>query len=241
MGKSLVIVESPAKAKTINRYLGDDFIVKSSVGHIRDLPTGANRTPSDPKERAKQAALTRKMSPEQKVIHREKKAKSQLVNSMGIDPENNWKAEYATLPGKEKVVAELKKLAKNADTVYLATDMDREGEAIAWHLTQVIGGDDSRYKRVVFNEITKKAIRSAFEAPGKLNTHRVDAQQARRFLDRVVGFMVSPLLWEKVGRGLSAGRVQSVALKMIVERERQIRAFIPEEYWTVQALSLIHI
>ena len=235
MGKSLVIVESPAKAKTINRYLGDDFIVKSSVGHIRDLPTGANRTPSDPKERAKQAALTRKMSPEQKVIHREKKAKSQLVNSMGIDPENNWKAEYATLPGKEKVVAELKKLAKNADTVYLATDMDREGEAIAWHLTQVIGGDDSRYKRVVFNEITKKAIRSAFEAPGKLNTHRVDAQQARRFLDRVVGFMVSPLLWEKVGRGLSAGRVQSVALKMIVERERQIRAFIPEEYWTVQA------
>ena len=112
MGKSLVIVESPAKAKTINRYLGDDFIVKSSVGHIRDLPTGANRTPSDPKERARQAALTRKMSPEQKIIHREKKAKSQLINSMGIDPENNWKAEYATLPGKEKVVSELKKLAK---------------------------------------------------------------------------------------------------------------------------------
>jgi len=111
MGKSLVIVESPAKAKTINRYLGDDFIVKSSVGHIRDLPTGANRIPSDPKERAKQAALTRKMSPEQKIIHREKKAKSQLVNSMGIDPENNWKAEYATLPGKEKVVAELKKIS----------------------------------------------------------------------------------------------------------------------------------
>ena len=235
MGKSLVIVESPAKAKTINRYLGDDFIVKSSVGHIRDLPTGANRTPSDPKERAKQAALTRKMSPEQKVIHREKKAKSQLINSMGIDPENNWKAEYATLPGKEKVVSELKKLAKNADTVYLATDMDREGEAIAWHLTQVIGGDDSRYKRVVFNEITKKAIRTAFEDPGELNSDRVDAQQARRFLDRVVGFMVSPLLWEKVGRGLSAGRVQSVALKMIVEREREIRAFVPEEYWTVQA------
>jgi DNA topoisomerase-1 len=235
MGKSLVIVESPAKAKTINRYLGDDYVVKSSVGHIRDLPTGANRTPSDPKERARQAALTRKMSPQQKVIHREKKAKSQLINSMGIDPENNWTAEYATLPGKEKVVAELKKLAKNADTVYLATDMDREGEAIAWHLTQVIGGDDSRYKRVVFNEITKKAIRTAFDAPGELNTNRVDAQQARRFLDRVVGFMVSPLLWEKVGRGLSAGRVQSVALKMIVEREREIRAFIPEEYWTIQA------
>ena len=235
MGKSLVIVESPAKAKTINRYLGDEYVVKSSVGHIRDLPTGANRTTTDPKERARLAALTRKMSPEEKAIHKEKKAKAQLINSMGIDPENDWKAEYATLPGKEKVVAELKKLAKNADTVYLATDMDREGEAIAWHLTKVIGGDDSRYKRVVFNEITKKAIRTAFEDPGTLNTDRVDAQQARRFLDRVVGFMVSPLLWEKVGRGLSAGRVQSVALRLIVEREREIRAFIPEEYWTVQA------
>ena len=235
MGKSLVIVESPAKAKTINRYLGDDYIVKSSVGHIRDLPTGGNRVPTDPKERARQAAITRKLSPEDKIIHRAAKAKSQLINSMGIDPENDWKAEYATLPGKEKVVAELKKLAKNADTVYLATDLDREGEAIAWHLTQVIGGDDSRYKRVVFNEITKKAIRAAFEEPGVVDTNRVDAQQARRFLDRVVGFMVSPLLWERVGRGLSAGRVQSVALKMIVEREREIRAFLPEEYWTVHA------
>jgi DNA topoisomerase-1 len=235
MGKSLVIVESPAKARTINRYLGDDFIVKSSVGHIRDLPTGSNRTPSDPKERAKQAAITRKMSPEEKVLHKERKAKAQLVKSMGIDPDNNWAAEYAILPGSQSVVSELKKLAKNADTVYLATDMDREGEAIAWHLTKVIGGEDSRYKRVVFNEITKKAIRHAFEDPGTLDQDRVDAQQARRFLDRVVGFMVSPLLWEKVGRGLSAGRVQSVALKMIVEREREIRAFIPEEYWTVQA------
>ena len=155
---------------------------------------------------------------------------------MGIDPENNWKAEYATLPGKEKVVAELKKLAKNADTVYLATDMDREGEAIAWHLTQVIGGDDSRYKRVVFNEITKKAIRSAFEAPGTLNTHRVDAQQARRFLDRVVGFMVSPLLvGERSAEDCPRAESSRWRLKMIVERERQIRAFIPEEYWTVQA------
>ena len=235
MGKSLVIVESPAKAKTINRYLGDDFVVKSSVGHVRDLPTGANRTTTDPKERARQAAITRKMSAEEKVVHKQKKARTQLVKSMGIDPENDWQAEYAVLPGKEKVVAELKKLAKNADTVYLATDMDREGEAIAWHLTKVIGGEDSRYKRVVFNEITKKAIRKAFEDPGELDTNRVDAQQARRFLDRVVGFMVSPLLWAKVGRGLSAGRVQSVAVKLIVEREREIRAFIPEEYWTVQA------
>lgn len=235
MGKSLVIVESPAKAKTINRYLGDNYIVKSSVGHIRDLPTGSSRAPTDPKQRAKQAALTRKMSPEEKAEYREKKAKTQLIKSMGIDPENGWKAEYAVLPGKEKVVSELKKLAVNADHIYLATDMDREGEAIAWHLTQVIGGDDSRYRRVVFNEITKKAIRSAFDEPGTVDSHRVDAQQARRFLDRVVGFMVSPLLWEKVGRGLSAGRVQSVALRMIVEREREIRAFIPEEYWTVQA------
>ena len=151
MGKSLVIVESPAKAKTINRYLGNDFVVKSSVGHIRDLPTGSSRPPSDPKERAKQAALTRKMSPEDKVLHRERKAKTQLIKSMGINPDDDWAAEYATLPGKEKVVSELKKLAKKADTIYLATDMDREGEAIAWHLTQVIGGDDSRYKRVVFN------------------------------------------------------------------------------------------
>lgn len=235
MGKSLVIVESPAKAKTINRYLGNDFVVKSSVGHIRDLPTGSNRTPADPKERARQAALTRKMSAEEKAIHREKKARTQLIKSMGIDPDNDWKAEYGILPGKEKVVTELKKLAKNADTIYLATDLDREGEAIAWHLTEAIGGDSDRYKRVVFNEITKKAIREAFDEPGKLNTNRVDAQQARRFLDRVVGFMVSPLLWEKVGRGLSAGRVQSVALKMIVEREREIRAFVPEEYWTVHA------
>ena len=238
MGKSLVIVESPAKAKTINRYLGDDFVVKSSVGHIRDLPTGANRTPSDPKDRAKQAAITRKMTPEEKVIHREKKAKAQLISSMGIDPENNWSAQYATLPGKEKVVAELKKLAKNADSIYLATDMDREGEAIAWHLTQVIGGDSSRYKRVVFNEITKKAIRGAFEAPGELNTHRVDAQQARRFLDRVVGFELSPLLWEKIARNLSAGRVQSVALRLLVEREHLIQAFIPEEFWEVSMLLL---
>ena len=235
MGRSLVIVESPAKAKTINRYLGNDFVVKSSVGHIRDLPTGGSKTPVDAKERAKQAALTRKMSAEEKARHKDAKARAQLVKSMGVDPEHGWKANYQILPGKEKVVSELKKLAQSADTIYLATDLDREGEAIAWHLTQAIGGDSARYKRVVFNEITKKAIKQAFEEPGELNNNRVDAQQARRFLDRVVGYMVSPLLWEKVGRGLSAGRVQSVALKMIVEREREIRAFIPEEYWTVHS------
>ena len=235
MGKSLVIVESPAKAKTINKYLGKDYIVKSSVGHIRDLPTGASRKPVDPKKRAKAAAETRKLSPEQKAKHKAKKAKQQLISRMGIDPEHGWKARYEILPGKEKVVAELKKLAKSADQIYLATDLDREGEAIAWHLMEAIGGDRDRYKRVVFNEITKSAIREAFEHPGDLDDNRVNAQQARRFLDRVVGFMVSPLLWAKVARGLSAGRVQSVAVKLLVEREREIRAFQPEEYWTLHA------
>ena len=234
MGKSLVIVESPAKAKTINRYLGDDFIVKSSVGHIRDLPVSGT-SKSDPKARAAEAAKTRKMSPEKKAAYKKEKARKQLVARMGIDPDNDWKANYQILPGKEKVVSELKKLAKNADEIYLATDLDREGEAIAWHLREAIGGDESRYRRVVFNEITKKAIQEAFEEPGDINMDHVSAQQARRFLDRVVGFKLSPLLWAKVARGLSAGRVQSVAVKLIVEREREIRAFIPEEYWEVYA------
>ncbi|CAM3958631.1 type I DNA topoisomerase [Vreelandella rituensis] len=234
MGKSLVIVESPAKAKTINKYLGNDFIVKSSVGHIRDLPTsGSGKAASDPKERARQAALTRKMSAEDKAEYKKHKAHDQLIRRMGIDPDNGWEAHYEILPGKEKVVAELQKLAAKADAVYLATDLDREGEAIAWHLRETIGGDDARYKRVVFNEITKNAIQEAFEAPGSLNIPRVEAQQARRFLDRVVGFMLSPLLWAKIARGLSAGRVQSVAVRLIVEREREIRAFIPEEFWDV--------
>ena len=234
MAKSLVIVESPAKAKTINKYLGNDFVVKSSVGHIRDLPAGTTST-STPQERAKQAALTRKMSPEEKAVYKRTKARKQLINRMGVDPEQNWAAHYEVLPGKEKVVDELKRLAKNADTIYLATDLDREGEAIAWHLREAIGGDDSRYKRVVFNEITKNAIKSAFETPSDLDMNRVNAQQARRFLDRVVGFMVSPLLWAKVARGLSAGRVQSVAVRLIVEREKEIRAFIPEEFWELDA------
>jgi DNA topoisomerase-1 len=236
MGKSLVIVESPAKAKTINKFLGDDYIVKSSVGHIRDLPTsGGDKKPIDTKERAKQSAITRKLSPEAKVIHRRKKSKEQLIKRMGIDPDNNWAARYEILPGKEKVVDELVRLAKDADLIYLATDMDREGEAIAWHLQEAIGGDATRYRRVVFNEITNTAIQQAFEKPGPVDMDRVQAQQARRFLDRVVGYMVSPLLWAKVARGLSAGRVQSVALRLVVEREREIRAFIPEEYWDIFA------
>ena len=235
MGKTLVIVESPAKAKTINKYLGNQYVVKSSVGHIRDLPTSGSAQKSDPKERAKQAALTRKLSPEQKVEHKKRKQREQLVARMGIDPNKDWAAHYEILPGKEKVVDELRKLAKSADQIYLATDLDREGEAIAWHLREAIGGDDSRYRRVVFNEITKKAINEAFEKPSDLDLNRVNAQQARRFLDRVVGYMVSPLLWEKVARGLSAGRVQSVAVRLVVEREREIRAFIPDEYWELHA------
>ena len=236
MGKSLVIVESPAKAKTINKYLGKDYIVKSSVGHIRDLPTsGGDKKPVDTKERARQAAITRKLSPEDKIIHRQKKSKEQLIRRMGINPDKDWEARYEILPGKEKVVNELVKLAKEADVIYLATDMDREGEAIAWHLQEAIGGDPTRYRRVVFNEITKTAIQAAFESPGPVDMNRVQAQQARRFLDRVVGYMVSPLLWAKIARGLSAGRVQSVALRLVVEREREIRAFIPEEYWDLFA------
>ena len=230
MAKSLVIVESPAKAKTINKYLGNDFVVKSSVGHVRDLPTKAvEKVPSKP------AAEIRKMEPEEKERYQKQRDYKRLIARMGIDPEHNWEAHYEVLPGKEKVVKELQQLAKKSDAIILATDLDREGEAIAWHLKELIGGDDQRYKRVVFNEITKSAIQEAFKHPAELNTARVNAQQTRRFLDRVVGFMVSPLLWKKIARGLSAGRVQSVAVRLVVEREREIKAFVPEEYWDVFA------
>ncbi|WP_267410486.1 type I DNA topoisomerase [Pantoea sp. GM_Pan_4] len=224
MGKALVIVESPAKAKTINKYLGNDYVVKSSVGHIRDLPTSGST--------ARKSADGEKAKTGKKVKKDEKAA---LVNRMGVDPWHGWEADYQILPGKEKVVSELKNLAADADHIYLATDLDREGEAIAWHLREVIGGDDKRFSRVVFNEITKNAIRQAFEKPGELNIERVNAQQARRFMDRVVGYMVSPLLWKKIARGLSAGRVQSVAVRLVVEREREIKAFVPEEYWEIDA------
>ena len=229
MARSLVIVESPAKAKTINRYLGKEYVVKSSVGHIRDLPTGSK--PVDPKARAKEAAKTKALTPAKREAYKKKRAREQLVRRMGVNPDKNWEASYEILPGKEKVVTELSKLAEKCDAIYLATDLDREGEAIAWHLQETIGGEPDRYRRVVFNEITRKAIQEAFEAPGELDMDQVHAQQARRFLDRVVGFELSPLLWAKVARGLSAGRVQSVAVRLIVEREREIRAFIPEEYW----------
>ncbi|MBO1519074.1 type I DNA topoisomerase [Oceanisphaera pacifica] len=232
MSKSLVIVESPAKAKTINKYLGKDYIVKSSVGHVRDLPTAGS---SVVKKAPAKKTDTKSLSPEQKAKLKREKDQKALIARMGIDPNKGWKANYQVLPGKEKVVTELQALAEKADIVYLATDLDREGEAIAWHLKELIGGDDARFKRVVFNEITKSAIQDAFSEPSELNQNRVNAQQARRFLDRVVGYMVSPLLWKKVARGLSAGRVQSVAVRLLVEKEREIKAFVPEEFWDIQA------
>ncbi len=203
MARSLVIVESPAKARTINRYLGRDYIVKSSIGHIRDLPTGGKA--SDPKARAKEAAKTRKLTPKAKETYRKKRSRDQLVRRMGVDPDRGWKATYEILPGKEKVVDELRKLAEKSDQIYLATDLDREGEAIAWHLKETIGGDPQRYRRVVFNEITRKAIQDAFAKPTSIDISRVSAQQARRFLDRVVGFELSPLLMGQGGARIVGG------------------------------------
>jgi len=194
--KSLVIVESPAKAKTINRYLGPDFDVKASMGHIRDLPS----------------------------------------KGINVDIENDFEPTYDIMPGKKRVVTALKAAAKNCDTLYLATDLDREGEAIAWHLGEILGVPKERTYRVIFNAITKSAIKQAFDAPGRLDTDKVMAQQARRILDRIVGYQISPLLWKKVTRGLSAGRVQSVAVKMIVTKEHEIRAFKPDEYWLIPAV-----
>lgn len=214
--KYLVIVESPAKARTINRYLGKQYIVKSSVGHVRDLPTSG-------RGRKKKKATAYK-------------GKDPLIARLAIDPNNGWRAYYETLPGKEKVLRELKNLAKSSIEVYLATDLDREGEAIAWHLREAIGGNPASYRRVTFSEITKKAIEDAFANPQQINMERVNAQQARRFLDRVVGYMVSPLLWKKVARGLSAGRVQSVAVKLVALREKEINAFKVEEFWDVHCL-----
>src|SRR5262245_20573919 len=178
--KSLVIVESPAKARTINKYLGSDYVVRASMGHIRDLPKG----------------------------------------KFGIDPKT-FEPEYIAIRGKGKVLSELKKLAKAADAVYLAPDMDREGEAIAWHLAETLEVPSDRIYRVVFNEITKNAILAAFDHPGRLDMSKVDAQQARRVLDRIMGYKLSPLLWKKIAKGLSAGRVQSVAVRLIVEREQE--------------------
>jgi DNA topoisomerase-1 len=194
-GKTLVIVESPAKAKTINKYLGDDYIVRASMGHVRDLPS----------------------------------------KGMGVDLKT-FTPEYEILQTRGKVIAELKKLAKESKDIFLATDLDREGEAIAWHLKEALGIPDERVKRVIFNAITKSEIQKAFAKPQKIDIDRVNAQQARRILDRIVGYEISPLLWRKVAKGLSAGRVQSVTVRLIVEREREIEAFTPSEYWTIGSI-----
>ncbi len=198
--KSLVVVESPAKAKTINKYLGSGFEVKASFGHIRDLPE----------------------------------------RDLAVDIENSFEPTYVISPGRQKTVAALKAAAKKCDALYLATDLDREGEAIAWHLAEILKMPAESTWRVVFNSITKKAIQDAFAQPGRLDMNRVMAQQARRVLDRIVGYQISPLLWKKVARGLSAGRVQSVAVRMIVAKEREIRAFVPQEYWLIPAVFSIH-
>jgi DNA topoisomerase I len=200
MAKSLVIVESPTKAKTINKYLGSDFIVKASLGHIKDLPK----------------------------------------KNLNVDVENGFEPHYEVIEGKKKLIAELKAAAKKADNIYLAADPDREGEAICYHLQQELEPAKSTKKgpqvfRLMFNEITKNAVQKALENPLQVNINLVEAQQARRILDRLVGYKISPLLWDKVRRGLSAGRVQTVAVRVIVEREREIRAFIKEEYWTLDA------
>jgi DNA topoisomerase I len=193
--RSLVIVESPTKVKTIQKYLDSSFVVKASMGHVRDLP------------------------------------KSQL----GVDPKKGFKPKYVVSPGKKKILDELKKAATKVDTLYVATDPDREGEAIGWHLAQELDVDKKNVYRITFNEITERAVRGAFAKPGKIDLKKVDAQQARRVLDRLVGYKLSPLLWEKVQRGLSAGRVQSVAVRVIVDRESAIQAFVPVEYWSLHA------
>ncbi|HEV7800083.1 MAG TPA: DNA topoisomerase, partial [Burkholderiales bacterium] len=194
---SLVIVESPAKAKTIGKYLGRAYKVRATIGHVRDLP--------------------------------EKK--------MGIDIENGFQPEYVTIPGKEKTVAELKLAARDSREIFLATDPDREGEAIAWHVAQQIKSrNGAPMRRVLFHEITREAVQLAIANAGEIDERKVDAQQARRVLDRLVGYKASPVLWKTVKKGISAGRVQTVALRLLVEREREIRAFKPVEYWTVEAL-----
>ena len=195
MPKALVIVESPAKAKTINKYLGKDYVVKASLGHIKDLPK----------------------------------------RDLAVDVDHGFEPRYEVIEGKKKLIADLKQTARKVQEVYLAADPDREGEAICYHLQEELRDKKNgpRFYRVMFNEITKKAVQKAFEVPGQVNIDLVDAQQARRVLDRLVGYKISPLLWDKVRRGLSAGRVQTVALRLVVEREREIRAFLKKEYWTI--------
>ena len=226
MSKSLVIVESPAKAKTISKYLGPEYIVQSSVGHIRDLP----KKPSSTKTRS---SIPKDVSPEEKIRLKKINDRNRLVRRMGIDPDNGWVADWQIIPEKEKVLKELKKAAKSSDHIYLATDLDREGEAIAWHLKEALGPEKYNYSRVRFNQITKNAILESFNDPKEIDINLVKAYRARRFLDKVIGFELSPLLWKKIARGLSAGRVQSVALRLLDERERLIQEFVPKEFWEI--------
>ncbi len=198
MAKNLVIVESPAKVKTIRKFLGTNYEVDASNGHVRDLPK----------------------------------------SSLGIDVDHDYEPKYITIRGKGDILSKLRKEVKKADKIYLATDPDREGEAISWHLMKALKLDEQEGKkvyRVSFNEITKTAVKNSLKTPRKIDMDLVDAQQTRRMLDRMVGYSISPLLWAKVKRGLSAGRVQSVALRMICDREDEIQAFIPEEYWNLEA------
>ena len=231
MTKSLVIVESPAKAKTISKYLGSDYIVESSVGHIRDLPKKASPN-------SKRSSIPKDVSPEEKIRLKAINDRNRLIRRMGIDPDNGWTADWQIIPEKEKVIKSLRKAAKGVDHIYLATDLDREGEAIAWHLKEALGPNKYEYSRVRFNQITKSAIIDSFEDPKEIDLDLVKAYRARRFLDKVIGFELSPLLWKKIARGLSAGRVQSVALRVLDERERLIQEFIPEEFWEV-SMTLI--
>ena len=226
MSKNLVIVESPAKAKTISKYLGSDFIVESSVGHIRDLP---KKAPAN----SKRASIPKDVTPEEKIRLKSINDRNRLIRRMGIDPDNGWKAEWQIIPEKEKVIKSLRKAAKGVERIYLATDLDREGEAIAWHLREALGPEKYEYSRVRFNQITKTSIVDSFNDPKEIDLDLVKAYRARRFLDKVIGFELSPLLWKKIARGLSAGRVQSVALRILDERERLIQEFIPEEFWEV--------
>ena len=229
MTKSLVIVESPAKAKTIGKYLGSEYKVESSVGHIRDLPKKAPPI-------TKRASIPKDLSPEEKLRLKTINDRNRLIRRMGIDPDNGWRADWQIIPEKEKVIKALKKAAKGVDHIYLATDLDREGEAIAWHLKETLGSEKYEYSRVRFNQITKSAIVESFEDPKEIDLDLVKAYRARRFLDKVIGFELSPLLWKKVARGLSAGRVQSVALRLLDERERLIQEFVPEEFWEVSMI-----
>ena len=235
MARSLVIVESPAKAKTINKYLGRDYTVKASLGHVLDLPkkTLGILLPGD------QNGKKKKRKSRAKGKSGEKPDEKKVAKPVVITDDNIFEPTLEIIPGKIKVIADLKKFAESAPSVYLATDPDREGEAISAHLLETLArrkSDRKKFRRVMFNEITPKAIKAAFEKAGDVNANLVDAQQARRVLDRLVGYKISPLLWDKVRRGLSAGRVQTVALRLIVEREQEIRAFVPQEYWTIHAM-----